>query len=75
MLQLLFDPVDCAQFSAQMYSYSRVDCCWCTSGICRSHGILHQKVSDAKDLGAALKMAWGSNNHSVVEVVTDRCVE
>ncbi|GMH33012.1 hypothetical protein BSKO_00846 [Bryopsis sp. KO-2023] len=41
-------------------------------GICRSHGILHQQVLQPNQLENALQMAWGSNKHSIVEVVTDR---
>ena len=40
--------------------------------MCRAHGIPHQRVTAADDLPGALRSAWGSNRHSVVEVVTSR---
>ncbi|KAK9806829.1 hypothetical protein WJX72_004058 [[Myrmecia] bisecta] len=42
------------------------------AGMCRAHGIPHQKVTQQSELGPALAGAWGLNRHSVVEVVTDR---
>ena len=45
----------------------------CThAGMCRAHGIPHQRVTAAADLAPALTAAWGLNRHSVVEIVTDR---
>ena len=41
-------------------------------GLCRAHGIPHQRVSSPGGLKPALTAAWGLNRHSVVEVVTDR---
>ena len=35
----------------------------CT-GMCRAHGIPHQRVTAVEDLGAALRSAWGCNRHS-----------
>ena len=40
--------------------------------MCRAHGIPHQRVAAIDDLCPALRSAWGSNRHSVVEVVTSR---
>lgn len=42
------------------------------AGMCRAHGIPHQRVVAASDLHAALRSAWGCNRHSVIEVVTSR---
>lgn len=40
------------------------------AGMCRAHGIAHQRVSERGDLRGALAAAWSLNRHSVVEVVT-----
>lgn len=34
------------------------------AGMCRAHGIPHQRVTAAEDLGTALRSAWGCNRHS-----------
>ncbi|WIA39932.1 hypothetical protein OEZ86_013366 [Tetradesmus obliquus] len=36
-------------------------------GICRAHGIPHQRVTSPNDLAPALATAWGINRHSIVE--------
>ena len=49
---------------------------WCggcmAAGMCRAHGIAHQRVSDRQGLQKALQAAWALNTHSVVEVSVDR---
>ena len=42
------------------------------AGMCRAHGIAHQRVSDRQGLQKALQAAWALNTHSVVEVSVDR---
>lgn len=42
------------------------------AGMCRAHGIAHQKVVRPADLAPALRSAWDLNRHSVVEVITNR---
>ena len=42
------------------------------AGMCRAHGIAHQRVSDRQGLQKALQAAWVLNTHSVVEVSIDR---
>lgn len=42
------------------------------AGMCRAHGIAHQKVTERGDLRKALQAAWALNKHSVVEVITNR---
>lgn len=42
------------------------------AGMCRAHGIAHQKVTERGDLRKALQAAWTLNKHSVVEVITNR---
>ena len=42
------------------------------AGMCRAHGIAHQKVSDRQGLQKALQAAWALNTHSVVEVSVNR---
>ena len=42
------------------------------AGMCRAHGIAHQRVSDRPGLQKALQAAWALNTHSVVEVSVDR---
>ncbi len=42
------------------------------AGMCRAHGIAHQRVSDRPGLHKALQAAWALNSHSVVEVSVDR---
>ena len=42
------------------------------AGMCRAHGIAHQKVTQRADLSKALKAAWALNKHSIVEVITQR---
>lgn len=40
-----------------------------TAGICRAHGVPHQRVAGRpSELEPALRAAWGLNRHSVVEV-------
>ncbi len=39
------------------------------AGMCRAHGIAHQRVSERGELRGALAAAWSLNRHSVVEVV------
>ena len=45
--------------------------CAC-AGMCRAHGIAHQRVTERADLRKALQAAWALNKHSVVEVITQR---
>ena len=40
------------------------------AGMCRAHGIAHQRVTERASLQGALKAAWRLNTHSVVEVIT-----
>lgn len=40
--------------------------------LARAHGVLHRTVRRATDLPAALAEAWGSGEHCIVEVFTDR---
>ena len=42
------------------------------AGMCRAHGIAHQRVVDRQGLQKALQAAWALNTHSVVEVSVDR---
>jgi len=42
------------------------------AGMCRAHGLAHQRVTQPGELAGALKAARGLNKHSVVEVVTSR---
>jgi len=42
------------------------------AGMCRAHGIAHQRVTEPGALRGALAAAWGLNRHSVVEVATAR---
>lgn len=42
------------------------------AGMCRAHGIAHQRVTERGDLRKALQAAWALNKHSVVEVITQR---
>ncbi|EIE27179.1 Thiamin diphosphate-binding protein, partial [Coccomyxa subellipsoidea C-169] len=42
------------------------------AGMCRAHGIAHQRVTERVDLRKALQAAWALNKHSVVEVITKR---
>ena len=42
------------------------------AGMCRAHGIAHQRVSERQGLQKALQAAWALNTHSVVEVSVDR---
>ena len=42
------------------------------AGMCRAHGIAHQRVTERQGLGSALQAAWALNKHSVVEVVVGR---
>lgn len=44
------------------------------AGFSRAHGIAHQKVGTVDDLQEALQAAWGLNKHSIVEVITSRCL-
>ncbi|MEW5311202.1 MAG: hypothetical protein WDW38_002937 [Sanguina aurantia] len=41
-------------------------------GMCRAHGIPHQRVATAADLPSCLASAWALNRHVVVEVTTQR---
>lgn len=41
-------------------------------GMCRAHGIPHQRVVTPEQFATALQSAWGLNRHSVVEAVTTR---
>ena len=47
-------------------------CLWMAAGMCRAHGIAHQKVTERQGLHSALKAAWALNKHSVVEVIVGR---
>ena len=42
------------------------------AGICRAHGLTHQRVNQPQELSKALAAARGLNKHSVVEVITSR---
>ena len=67
-----------------VYSILTVMCLWCDgpkqqfhgllapAGMCRAHGIAHQRVTERQGLGGALRAAWALNKHSVVEVIVGR---
>ena len=42
------------------------------TGMCRAQGLAHQRVTKPSELGNALNVARGLNQHSVVEVITSR---
>ena len=42
------------------------------AGMCRAHGLAHQRVSNRQGLQKALQAAWALNTHSVVEVSVDQ---
>ena len=47
-------------------------CLSMAAGMCRAHGIAHQRVTERQGLHSALKAAWALNKHSVVEVIVGR---
>ena len=52
----------CTQTHARSHTHT------CYTGMCRAHGIPHQRASTPEEYQQALNSAWGLNRHSVVEV-------
>jgi hypothetical protein len=52
----------CTQTDAHSHMHT------CSTGMCRAHGIPHQRASTPEEYQQALNSAWGLNRHSVVEV-------
>ena len=57
----------CSSDPAETKSGTHLRTC---AGMCRAHGIAHQRVTERGGLEGALKAAWRLNTHSVVEVIT-----
>eukprot|EP01023_Acetabularia_acetabulum_P001568 TRINITY_DN10609_c0_g1_i4.p1 TRINITY_DN10609_c0_g1~~TRINITY_DN10609_c0_g1_i4.p1 ORF type:complete len:742 (-),score=102.64 TRINITY_DN10609_c0_g1_i4:957-2963(-) len=63
---------------AKTISKEQLDHLWTTpqsvdiGTLCQAHGVLHVRVQNVEQLKQSLEAGWQSNQHNVIEVLTDR---